>query len=53
MGFIKNIRKDTLLTEGVFTITVAILPLVAVIATYRWITVDTVREVDALFDSIY
>lgn len=53
MGFIKNIRKNTLLTEGVFAITVAILPLVAVIATYRWIAVDTVRKVDALFDSIY
>lgn len=53
MYFIKNIRKDTLFTEGVFTIIVAALPLIAVIAIYRWIAVDTVREVDALFDSIY
>lgn len=50
MKFIKNIKKDTLLTEGVFTIIVAVLPLIVIIALYRWIVVDTVREVDALFD---
>lgn len=50
MKFIKNIKKDTLLTEGIFTIIVAVLPLIVVIALYRWIVVDTVREVDALFD---
>ena len=51
--FIKNIRKDTLFTKRVLTIIVAALPLIAVIVTYRWIAVDTVREVDSLFDSIY
>lgn len=50
MKFIKNIKKDTLLTEGVFTIIVAVLPLIVIIALYRWIVVDTAREVDALFD---
>lgn len=50
MKFIKNIKKDTLLTEGIFTIIVAVLPLIVIIALYRWIVVDTAREVDALFD---
>lgn len=46
--FIKNIKKDTLLTEGVFTIIVAILPLIVIIAIYRWVVADTIREVDSL-----
>lgn len=50
MKFIKNIKKDTLLTEGVFTIIVAILPIIVIIATYRWIVVDTIREVDKIYD---
>lgn len=52
LNFMKNIRKETLLTEGVFTIIVAILPLIVIIATYRWIVVDTIREVNSLFDSL-
>lgn len=51
--FIKNIKKDTLFTEGIYTIIVAILPVIVIIAIYRWIVVDTIRGMNALYKKMF
>lgn len=52
MYFLKNIKKDNFWTEGIFTIIVALIPLIVCIAIYRWIVVDTVREVNSIYNNL-
>ena len=50
--FIKNIRKENFWTEGIYTIIVVLLPLIVCITIYRWIVVDTVRDVNNLYNNL-
>ena len=52
MSFVKNISKDNFWEEGIFTIIVILIPLIVIIATYRWIFVDTAREVNAIYNNL-
>lgn len=50
--FIKNFKSSEFWTQGIFTIVVAIIPIIVCIAAYRWIYTDTIRQVDAIYNSI-
>ncbi|MBO5248029.1 MAG: hypothetical protein J6B54_01875 [Clostridia bacterium] len=48
--FLKNIRKDNFWKEGIYTVIVAVLPLVILLGTYLWIFVDTARSVNFFYN---
>lgn len=46
------LRKERFLSKGIPLIVVILIPLIVIIAIYRWIFADTIRSVDNLYDSM-
>lgn len=44
--------KESFLSKGIPLIVVILIPLIVIIAIYRWIFADTIRSVDNLYDSM-
>ncbi len=51
--YIKYVFKEETITRKIVCAVVMIAPVILVIATYRWIVVDTQRMVDSMFSNIY
>lgn len=49
----KCLSKENFKGMGLMFLVVAILPLMAVIGSYRWIVTDTYREVESMYNDYY
>lgn len=48
-SFLKNINKNSFWEEGVFTIIVALIPIIICSGIWQWLFADTLREVNMFY----